>query len=302
LSEYANVSYASRLLYSSAVARVGEVIATPLSDQPGEWGELDYNLIVLPLRGLFTTHFSSRRQALVTTQDAVLLGSGVPHRYSFPGRVGDHCLALRWSAQALAKLAPESLERASRTCALLATRVALAPQVSLDRTMLWHNLRRGSPEPLAVEELALRILRDALSVADEDLSRRCKPNRRTRVRQRERLARTMAAIASTPERPWSLAELAEHASMSPYHLAHSFRGEAGMSVFEYVTRLRLERALDQVLESSRDLTTIALGSGFASHSHFTARFRTLFGRTPSELRSMSRHSKIQQPRNLTTAS
>jgi AraC-like DNA-binding protein len=33
-----------------------------------------------------------------------------------------------------------------------------------------------------------------------------------------------------------------------------------------------------------DITAIALEAGFASHSHFTARFKRFFGSTPSALR------------------
>ena len=38
-------------------------------------------------------------------------------------------------------------------------------------------------------------------------------------------------------------------------------------------------ALDAVLDCGDDFTTIALDAGFASHSHFTARFRSFFGFT-----------------------
>jgi len=38
------------------------------------------------------------------------------------------------------------------------------------------------------------------------------------------------------------------------------------------------------VDSDADITTIALDAGFASHSHFTLHFRTLFGVTPVALR------------------
>jgi AraC family transcriptional regulator len=46
---------------------------------------------------------------------------------------------------------------------------------------------------------------------------------------------------------------------------------------------RLAQALDAFLECGDDLTAIALDAGFASHSHFTARFRSFFGFTPAAL-------------------
>jgi AraC-like DNA-binding protein len=42
---------------------------------------------------------------------------------------------------------------------------------------------------------------------------------------------------------------------------------------------QMERVLADV-DGSDDLTSIALDAGFASHSHFTARFRAFVGVTP----------------------
>jgi AraC-like DNA-binding protein len=67
------------------------------------------------------------------------------------------------------------------------------------------------------------------------------------------------------------------AGVSPFHLAHVFSKEVGTSVYRYAIRLRLANALNAVLDSNVDLTSIALDTGFASHSHFTARFREFFG-------------------------
>lgn len=91
------------------------------------------------------------------------------------------------------------------------------------------------------------------------------------------------AIAVQPERTWTLTALAELAGASRYHLARVFREEVGATLHRYLTHARLGAALHRVLDDE-DLTTVALESGFSSHSHFTARFRAVFGVTPSQLR------------------
>jgi transcriptional regulator GlxA family with amidase domain len=53
-------------------------------------------------------------------------------------------------------------------------------------------------------------------------------------------------------------------------------------------------ALDEVLDSRRDLTTIGIALGFSSHSHFTACFRASFGVTPSALRRGARAAQIRK--------
>jgi AraC-like DNA-binding protein len=56
-----------------------------------------------------------------------------------------------------------------------------------------------------------------------------------------------------------------------------------------------------VLDSDAGLTEIALDAGFASHSHFTARFRAFFGHTPQQLRREARAATARQLRKIATA-
>jgi transcriptional regulator GlxA family with amidase domain len=65
-------------------------------------------------------------------------------------------------------------------------------------------------------------------------------------------------------------------------------------------RLRLAQALSAVVDSDADITTIALDAGFASHSHFTLHFRTLFGVTPAALRR-GRRPRPAELRKIVTA-
>jgi len=93
------------------------------------------------------------------------------------------------------------------------------------------------------------------------------------------------------------------ASDTPYRVA--FPGAVG----DRAIILRFDDALlpeevDRrrcVLDSGDDLTGIALEAGFASHSHFTARFRNFFGCTPSALRQKKSVGQISQLRKIVTA-
>jgi AraC-like DNA-binding protein len=46
--------------------------------------------------------------------------------------------------------------------------------------------------------------------------------------------------------------------------------------------VRLRAALEAL--PGQDLTQLALDLGYSSHSHFSERFRQVYGRTPSEFR------------------
>ena len=103
-------------------------------------------------------------------------------------------------------------------------------------------------------------------------------------RRAERVEATQIAMAREPGRAWKLGELADEAGCSPFYLARTFHSVVGMPLHRYELRARLAAALDAVLDTSQDLTTIALELAFSSHSHFTHVFRRAFGITPSALR------------------
>jgi AraC family transcriptional regulator len=71
---------------------------------------------------------------------------------------------------------------------------------------------------------------------------------------------------------------------SPFHLARQFRAVTGESVSRYLLRLRLGLALDRLAAGETELGRLAVELGFAHHSHFSARFRSVFGTTPRQVR------------------
>ena len=107
-------------------------------------------------------------------------------------------------------------------------------------------------------------------------------------------------MAAAPADKWNVARLASVANLSPFHLCHVFREMVGTSIYDYVLHERLARTLDAVLDGD-DLTAIALDAGFASHSHFTARFKRFFGCTPAALRRAATAAEIAELRKIVTA-
>ena len=64
-----------------------------------------------------------------------------------------------------------------------------------------------------------------------------------------------------------------------------FRARTGFSLSGYVHGLRLRAAVDRLAaEPGTDLSRLALELGYYSPSHFSDRFRAVFGRPPSALR------------------
>jgi AraC-like DNA-binding protein len=89
--------------------------------------------------------------------------------------------------------------------------------------------------------------------------------------------------------------------ISPWHLARLFRTVTGESISRYLLRLRLGVALDRLAGGERDLAALSLELGFAHHSHFSARFRAMFGVTPSVFRSSLSADRLARSRTIVTA-
>jgi len=85
--------------------------------------------------------------------------------------------------------------------------------------------------------------------------------------------------------PLLLGDLAEQAALSEYHFARMFRQSMGVAPHQYVMQRRMALAKTGVLNTDLPLTEIALSCGFSSASHFSNRFRAVYGLTPSQLRA-----------------
>lgn len=79
----------------------------------------------------------------------------------------------------------------------------------------------------------------------------------------------------------SLTQLAEHVSLSPYHLLRVFRAEVGMPPHAYLESVRIRQA-QRLIEAGKPLAEVGLEVGFSSQSHLTHRFRQIIGVTPGQ--------------------
>jgi AraC family transcriptional regulator len=88
------------------------------------------------------------------------------------------------------------------------------------------------------------------------------------------------------ERP-SLDDISRFVGIHPAHLARVFRKEFGCTIGDFVRRLRVRHACQQLSTSDTPLARIALDAGFSDQSHFTRVFRLHTGMTPAEFRRIS---------------
>lgn len=112
---------------------------------------------------------------------------------------------------------------------------------------------------------------------------------------RRRVDRVIDAIQAEPQRPYTLAALAEVAEVSLRSLQREFQRQVGLPPMAYLRRVRLARAHAQLLGLSPAETStadVARRWGFAAPRRFTLRYLRTYGATPAEtLRVHSRRNE-----------
>jgi AraC family transcriptional regulator len=83
----------------------------------------------------------------------------------------------------------------------------------------------------------------------------------------------------------TLAEIAEVAGVSRFHLVRAFGLSTGHAVMRYVRARRLTEAARALAAGAPDILAVALDAGYGSHEAFTRAFRDQFGLTPDRVRA-----------------
>ena len=100
----------------------------------------------------------------------------------------------------------------------------------------------------------------------------------TNSRYIQRINDALDYLSQHYKRDVSLDELAERACFSKFHFHRVFKGVVGENVYEYLSRIRLERAAKALIyQPDQAIGDIALDHGFSSAAAFARRFKEHFG-------------------------
>lgn len=100
-----------------------------------------------------------------------------------------------------------------------------------------------------------------------------------------RIPIALSLIHSHPERPWSLAGLAQEVNMSRSAFAAEFLTSVGEPPMRYLTRLRMTRAGDLLRRHPIAVSDVAWQVGYQSVASFTRAFKQFHGVTPTEFQT-----------------
>ncbi len=231
--------------------------------------------MVFPYRGVYVRHLGNE-QAVAEANQVLFFNATEGYRVSHPVPGGDVSLTLVINEPEMRELAPRAFLRDGATLAFRQQRLRIDARTQMLVALLRHSLRQNIAEPLEAESLALTLVHRALGPRTTHAAG-------ASVGRQRLVDRAKLVLTSDLARRWTLAEIAAEVRGSPVYLTQVFQQVEGLPLYRYQLRLRLARALD-LLAQYDDITTLSLDLGFSSHSHFSAAFREVYGRSPSEFR------------------
>jgi AraC-like DNA-binding protein len=102
------------------------------------------------------------------------------------------------------------------------------------------------------------------------------------------LGPALRALHANPGHPWTVAELAAHASLSRAAFARRFSHQLGVAPLSYLTNWRMALAREQLRDSGDGIAAIAQSLGYASEFSFAAAFKRHQGIAPGRWRIRAR--------------
>jgi AraC-like DNA-binding protein/signal transduction histidine kinase len=153
-----------------------------------------------------------------------------------------------------------------------------------DRGFTAADARRAEPYPGLV-----LLGRDILSDA-ETARLLAAMTRRTRQGAQHTDAPVHAALAYLEQHyrlQISRWQVAEAAGVSEDHLSRLFHRQLGLSLWDYLIRLRIERAKERLRQSDDSVQTVARAVGFHDRAYFSRVFRKVTGLAPHAYRKSS---------------
>lgn len=107
----------------------------------------------------------------------------------------------------------------------------------------------------------------------------------TSARQ-EQLTRLLSWIDENYTHPITLTSLSKVSGFSEKYLCRFFREQTSYTPIDYVNRLRVEKAADDMLHRHLSATEAAFANGFNDSAYFSKVFRRIKGTSPREFRRM----------------
>ncbi|MGR3810059.1 helix-turn-helix transcriptional regulator [Jiulongibacter sp. NS-SX5] len=115
-----------------------------------------------------------------------------------------------------------------------------------------------------------------------------KPERHTKLSNADYLSlvKVETHIRKNLKRPLRILDLTEVAGFNATKLKRDFKKVYGITIFKYITTLRMEKAVKLISEENLPISQASYEVGFSHPQHFTTAFKRTMGYLPSQLKPL----------------
>jgi AraC family transcriptional regulator len=153
--------------------------------------------------------------------------------------------------------------------------------LTTDQLQLLHSLRRppvvSCALPIWYQSKALELAATFFfqTPASEELF--CHRQNRAAL---ERVEKVISILRANLANPPTLDQIGAQVGCSPFYLSRTFSKEVGMTLPQFIRKVRMERAAELLRAGKHNVTEAALEVGYSSLSHFSQAFHETFGVCP----------------------
>jgi AraC-like DNA-binding protein/ligand-binding sensor protein len=192
-----------------------------------------------------------------------------------PVRLGEQLIGFLQTGQVLRKKA--TTEQIDRTAKLVADWGINMPRERLES--IYGETRTLTPKQYDSMVKLLSIFAEHLSLVTNQIVVRQRNNEPAAI------SKAKEFIMEHQAEDISLGQTAKAVNTSTFHFCKLFKKATGLRFTEYVSRLRVEKARNLLLNPNLRISEIAYEVGFQSLTHFNRVFKKIAGQSPSEFRA-----------------
>jgi AraC-like DNA-binding protein len=259
--------------------RVDEFVCTAGPDDRPFEEQHEHVTIAAVVQGSFT--YRGDTGSALLHPGAFLFGNpGACFECGHDHGVGDRCISFQVAAEYFSEIAAAvaGSARYRFTAPMLPATPRLLPWLTRieARAASWDRMQADEAVPGLIEAVVAAM---SGNVPGEV---------RASARTHRRVSDVLRHIETNADERLDLDDLAAMAGMSKYHFLRSFRAVVGMTPYQFLLSLRVRLAANRLIVTPEPVANIAFAAGFGDLSSFNARFRAIFGMSPTAYRRCER--------------
>lgn len=159
--------------------------------------------------------------------------------------------------------------------------------IELTEALLQEHQEQKEGHDLAVKGFAYMVMAHIL----RNYQKKAADRGKNEEMQLERLRSIFVYISKHYAQPLTTASLAEVFYLNEQYFCRLFKNATGQSVMGYINRLRIEKAILFLENTSESITDIALIVGFNDLNYFSRLFKRFMNISPAEYRKIYRRTE-----------